>query len=58
MTIIASDAHNLDVRIPAMAPGREVAEDVLGADIAWAMVRDRPAAISASKFAPALTVVP
>lgn len=50
VTIIASDAHNLEVRIPALEPGRRVAERVLGAAAALDLVKTRPAAISASQF--------
>lgn len=50
VTLIASDAHNIELRIPALEPGRAVAARIVGEDESWAMVRSRPAAIAASKF--------
>lgn len=43
--ILASDAHNLEARVPALEGGRAVAETVLGPVESWALVRDRPAEI-------------
>lgn len=54
VTLIASDAHNRQVRVPALEPGRAVAARIVGEQESWQLVRDRPAAISKSKFAPVL----
>jgi len=51
VTILASDAHNLDVRCPALEPGRAAAEAIVGTSASWALVRDMPQAISRRQFA-------
>ena len=50
VTVLASDAHNLTYRIPELEPGRLVAAGIVGEKEAWAMVRERPAMITASHF--------
>lgn len=50
VSIIASDAHNLHSRLPDLEPGRLVAAQYVGETESWALVRDRPAEISAMHF--------
>ena len=45
VTVLASDAHNLDVRPPELEPGRAAAAKIVGDEESWNMVRDRPAEI-------------
>jgi hypothetical protein len=52
-TLLASDAHNLDVRRPDLEPGRAAAETIVGAQASWALVRETPQALSLPRFAPA-----
>ncbi len=56
VTILASDAHNLDPRPPALEPGRAAAEKLIGPEAAWAMVRDIPSSISERQFPASLQV--
>lgn len=59
--IIATDAHSPARRPPLLAEAREAAQTQVGAEAAWAMVRDRPLAmlknVSPEKIAPELPVV-
>lgn len=43
--VIASDAHNLEHRPPILSEGRGVVAKLFGEELAWQMVRDRPARI-------------
>lgn len=45
VTVLASDAHNMDARPPELEPGRIVAAKIVGEDESWKMVRDRPSEI-------------
>lgn len=45
VTILASDAHNLDARPPELEPGRRAAAEVIGEAASWELVRHRPAHI-------------
>ena len=47
VSCIASDAHNA-TRLPELEPARAAAEDVVGAEESWRLVRERPGAISAA----------
>ena len=47
VTILASDAHNLDARPPELEPGRLAASLIVGEEESWKLVRDRPAEIIA-----------
>lgn len=43
--VIASDAHNMAHRPPVLSEGRDAVAKLLGEDVAWSMVRERPARI-------------
>ncbi len=45
VTILASDAHNLEARPPELEPGRAAAAAIVGDDESWNLVRHRPAEI-------------
>lgn len=45
VTILASDAHNLDARPPELEPGRVAAAAIIGEAESWNLVRHRPAEI-------------
>lgn len=45
VTVLASDAHNMDARPPELEPGRIAAAKIVGDEESWKMVRDRPAEI-------------
>jgi len=45
VTVLASDAHNLEARPPELEPGRVVAAAIVGEDESWNLVRHRPARI-------------
>lgn len=45
VTVLASDAHNLDARPPELEPGRAAAEAIVGEEESWKLVRHRPAEI-------------
>lgn len=45
VTVLASDAHNLDARPPELEPGRRAAAKIVGEEESWRLVRDRPAEI-------------
>jgi protein-tyrosine phosphatase len=45
VTVLASDAHNMDARPPELEPGRIAAAKIVGEDESWKMVRYRPAEI-------------
>jgi protein-tyrosine phosphatase len=45
VTVLASDAHNLEARPPEMEPGRIAAAAIVGEDESWNLVRHRPARI-------------
>lgn len=51
VTILASDAHNLEHRPPVLERGRRAAAEIVGEDESWRLVRDRPGAIAARHFA-------
>ncbi len=51
VTILASDAHNLEHRPPALERGRRAAAEIVGEAESWRLVRDRPALIAAQHFA-------
>lgn len=51
VTVIASDAHNLQHRPPLLAEGRERAAALVGDAAAEALVLTRPATITAHRFA-------
>lgn len=46
VTVLASDAHNLEARPPELEPGRAAAAQVVGEDESWNLVRHRPAMIA------------
>ena len=48
--VIASDAHNLTTRRPDLEAGRAAAERIVGEAEAWSLVRDKPLAITQSRF--------
>ncbi|MCH9048817.1 MAG: capsular biosynthesis protein [Proteobacteria bacterium] len=50
VTILASDAHNLHKRLPEIEPGRAVVEEMLGKEVSWKMVRDKPWEIASNHF--------
>jgi protein-tyrosine phosphatase len=50
VTVLASDAHNLEHRPPQMARGRDAAAAIVGAAEAERLVRERPAAIARLHF--------
>lgn len=43
VTVLASDAHNMEARPPELEPGRAAAALIVGEEESWKMVRDRPA---------------
>lgn len=43
--VIASDAHNIDNRPPILSEGRAAVAEIVGQDMAWKMVSERPARI-------------
>lgn len=45
VTVLASDAHNLDPRPPELEPGRVAAARIVGEEESWRLVRNRPAEI-------------
>ena len=45
VTVLASDAHNLEHRPPRLEPGRRAASDIVGEDEAWRLVHSNPGAI-------------
>lgn len=45
VTVLASDAHNLDARPPELEPGRLAAARIVGEEESWRLVRGRPAEI-------------
>ena len=45
VTVLASDAHNLEARPPELEPGRAAAALIVGEEESWRLVRHRPAAI-------------
>ncbi len=45
VSILASDAHNLDHRPPELEPGRIAAAAVVGEEESWKLVRDTPQSI-------------
>jgi protein-tyrosine phosphatase len=46
VTVLASDAHNLDARPPELEPGRAAAAAIVGEIESWNLVRHRPALIA------------
>ncbi|HET7844555.1 MAG TPA: CpsB/CapC family capsule biosynthesis tyrosine phosphatase [Xanthomonadales bacterium] len=51
VTILASDAHNLEHRPPVLERGRAAAAEIVGEAESWRLVRDRPALLAAQHFA-------
>jgi len=51
--VIATDAHNIRYRPPDLAAGRDAAARVVGEELAWGLVYERPANIAASHFSTA-----
>ena len=49
VTILASDAHNLEHRPPELEPGRRAAAGIVGEKESWKLVRDTPLAIVGGK---------
>lgn len=49
VTVLASDAHNLEARPPELEPGRIAAAAIVGEEESWNLVRHRPAIISGLK---------
>jgi protein-tyrosine phosphatase len=47
VTVLASDAHNLEARPPELEPGRAAAAVIVGEAESWNLVRHRPAEITA-----------
>lgn len=45
VSILASDAHNLEHRPPELEPGRRAAALIVGEEESWKLVRDNPRAI-------------
>ena len=45
VTVLASDAHNMEARPPELEPGRAAAALIVGEEESWRLVRDRPAEI-------------
>lgn len=45
VTVLASDAHNMEARPPELEPGRVAAAKIVGEEESWKLVRDRPAEI-------------
>lgn len=45
VTVLASDAHNMDARPPELEPGRAAAAVIVGEEESWKLVRERPAEI-------------
>ena len=45
VTVLASDAHNIETRPPELEPGRLAAALIVGEQESWNLVRHRPAAI-------------
>lgn len=48
VTCLASDAHNMAARMPELEPGRAAAEEIVGEEESWRLVRERPGLIAAS----------
>jgi protein-tyrosine phosphatase len=46
VTVLASDAHNLESRPPELEPGRIAAAAIVGEEESWNLVRHRPARIA------------
>lgn len=42
VTVLASDAHNMDARPPELEPGRVAAARIVGEAESWRLVRERP----------------
>lgn len=42
VTILATDAHNIQYRPPYLSIGRQAAADILGEEQSWRLVRDNP----------------
>ncbi len=51
VTLLASDAHNMDARPPELEPGRMAAARVVGEAESWNLVRHRPAVIAGVELA-------
>ena len=50
--VLATDAHGTPTRMPELERGRAAAEQIVGAEESWKLVRDRPAAITAGNPGP------
>lgn len=42
VTVLASDAHNLNYRVPDLEPGRAAAAEIVGEVESWQLVEDKP----------------
>ena len=56
VSVLASDAHNLEHRPPELEPGRKAAAEIVGEEESWKLVRDTPLAILGKT--PHLTALP
>ena len=45
VSVLASDAHNLEHRPPELEPGRRAAAEIVGEQESWKLVRDAPRSI-------------
>lgn len=50
VTVLASDAHHISRRPPALEPGRRAAERIIGESASWDLVNTRPKIIAAHHF--------
>jgi len=56
VSVLASDAHNLEHRPPELEPGRRAAEEIVGERESWRLVRETPRSILGKT--PHMAVVP
>jgi protein-tyrosine phosphatase len=56
VSVLASDAHNMEHRPPELEPGRRAAAEIVGERESWKLVRDTPRSIVG--HAPHVAVVP
>lgn len=50
VTVLASDAHNINHRPPDLQPGRQAAAEITGEETSWKLVRDNPWSIVKGLF--------
>ena len=50
--VLATDAHDLEKRVPILSTGRDAAAEICGAEIAHALVEDNPRAIVSNEALP------